>query len=241
MNCMNWTRGALAAVGCLAAVGVAGAQDAAKPKVVKLPTKAPRGAVVLLGKNATDVAANWYQRRTTNDAGWTMDAAGVVTHPKHAYDITSKKEFGDCFIHVEFQCSADADGKPLDGGNSGVGLQGRYEIQINNSFGKAAEMHECGAVYDRVAPIVIASKKAGEWQTYDIKFTAPKVAADGAVTARPRVTVWQNGILIQDNTEIPSPTGIQYGDFKGEVAVGPIVLQGDHDVVNYRNIWVKTK
>jgi hypothetical protein len=196
----------------------------------KLSVKPPKGAVVLFDGKAEQMRDNWYARRSTKPAGWTVDDKGAATPNKS--DISSKQEFGDCYLHAEFR-------EPLKGGgNSGVGLQGRYEIQILNSYGKKPEAHECGAFYDQTPPKVIASKPAGKWQTYDIFFRAPRFDADGKVVDNARATVYQNGILIHQNEVFKGPTGIQYEQYKGEAPTGPIVLQGDHDTVQFRNVWI---
>ena len=204
--------------------------------VVPLPTAPPPGAVVLFSGKAEDFPANWYRRDSKEGAAWKVDPTGVATPDGN--DITSKQEFGDCYVHVEFRCPADANGNPVTSGNSGVGLMGRYEVQIFNSYGQKPEAHGSGALYDQTPPLVVASKKPGEWQTYDILFRAPRFDAAGKLTENARATVFQNGILVQDNGEFHGPTGIQYGDFKGEVPVAPLVLQGNHDPVQFRNIWV---
>lgn len=228
--------------GMTAMVALAGAQATtpANPKTKTFVTKAPKTAIVLLGNKATDISLNFYKRGTKEDAAWTMDANGVfVPQPKLSdYDITSKKEFGDLFIHLEFRCPVDENGNPRTSGNSGIGFMGRYEIQIMNSIGKALESHECASLYSQTAPLVNACKKAGEWQTYDITFRVPRFDADGKKTEEARAIVYQNGTLVQDSTEFKGPTGIQYGDFKGEATTGPIVLQGNHDPVSFRNIWL---
>jgi hypothetical protein len=185
---------------------------------------------VLFDGKAEQIRENWYVRRSTDPAGWTVDDKGVATPNKR--DISSKQEFGDCYLHVEF-C------EPLSGGgNSGVGMQGRYEVQILNSFGKKPEAHECGAFYDQTPPKVIASKPAGQWQTYDIFFRAPRFDANGKLVENARATVYQNGVLIHENQEFKGPSGIQYELYKDEAPKGPIVLQGDHDAVQFRNVWV---
>lgn len=195
-----------------------------------LSVKPPQGAVILFDGTAEQMRNNWYARTTTDPAGWTVDADGVATPNRH--DITSKQQFGDCYLHVEFR-------EPLEGGgNSGVGLQGRYEVQILNSFGKDPESHQCGAFYDQTPPKVIASKPAGEWQTYDIFFRAPRFDANGKLTENARATVYQNGTLIHQDQEFKGPTGIQYDIEKGEAPTGPVVLQGDHDSVQFRNVWL---
>jgi hypothetical protein len=195
-----------------------------------LSVKPPEGAIVLFDGKAEQMRDNWYSRRSTNAAGWIVDDKGVATPNRR--DISSQQEFGDCCLHVEF-C------EPLNGsGNSGVGMQGRYEIQILNSYGKQPEAHECGAFYSQTPPKVIASKPAGAWQTFDIFFRAPRFDTSGKVVEKARATVYQNGILIHEDQEFKGPTGIQYEQYKGEAPKGPIVLQGDHDTVQFRNVWI---
>jgi hypothetical protein len=223
----------LALCGILAAATVSqvGAQTKDKiPVNPKLLVNPPEGAIVLYGGKAEDLRNNWYARRSTNPPGWTVDDKGVATPNRR--DISSKQEFGDCYLHVEF-C------EPMtSSGNSGVGMEGRYEIQILNSYGRPPEAHECGAYYSQTPPRVIASKPAGQWQTYDIFFRTPRFNADGKLVEKARATVYQNDILIHQDAEIQGPTGIQYEQYKGEVPKGPIVLQGDHDPVQFRNVWI---
>ncbi len=226
------------------------AQDATPPTAkaavaIALPSAAPEGAIVLFGGKTEDLADNWYRRGTKDQPPWSVqDGAmspwtlqgGAMTPAKA--DVTSKAEFGDCYLHVEFRPTVDAQGKTRGHGNAGVGLQGRYEIQIMDSFGAQPEAHGCGSFYSQKPPRVNACKKPGEWQSFDIIFRAPRLDAEGKVVEKARATVFQNGVLIHANEEFNGPTGIQYGEFKGEAATGPIVLQGDHDPVQFRNIWV---
>ena len=130
----TWLRAAVSAMcGILAVVAVPQAAAQTKDKIPvnpKLSVEPPEGAIVLFGGKAEQMRDNWYARRSTNPPGWTVDDKGVATPNKR--DISSKQEFGDCYLHVEF-C------EPLKGsGNSGVGMEGRYEIQILNSYGKQA-------------------------------------------------------------------------------------------------------
>lgn len=213
-------------------------QGAATPAMTMfaLSARPPKGAVVLIGGKAEDMTANWYKRRSLEPATWTIDAKGVATPQK--VDITSKQEFGDSYVHAEFRGMLDDAGKPMGGGNSGVGLQGRYEIQIYNSYGQKPESHGCGALYSQKAPLVNACKPAGEWNTYDIIFRAPRFDSDNKVTEKPRATIFLNGVLIQNNEEFTGMTGINYEVYKEMTKTGPLVLQGDHDPVQFRNVWV---
>ena len=153
-------------------------------------------------------------------------------HTEPVSDITSRQEFGDHFLHVEFRTPEKGEG------NAGVGLQGRYEVQIYNTFGRNLESTNGAAFYSQTPATYNASKKPGEWQTYDIFFRAPRFDAEGKRTENARATVFWNGVLVQNNGEFKGPTGIQYGEFRSESATGPIILQGDHEVVQYRNVWV---
>jgi hypothetical protein len=234
MTCRFWFCAITLAMGGILAAAMASQAVAQTKKNIpvnpKLSVKPPKDAIVLFGGKAEQMRDNWYARRSKEPAGWKVDDKGVAT--PNRTDITSKQEFGDCYLHVEF-C------EPQEGhGNSGVGMQGRYEVQILNSHGKKPEAHECGAFYDQTPPKVIASKPAGKGQTYDIFFRAPRFDANGKVVENARATVYQNGILIQEDAEFKGPTGIQYEEYKDEAAKGPIVLQGDHDAVQFRNVWI---
>ncbi len=154
-------------------------------------------------------------------------------------DIMSKEVFGDCQIHVEFCVPKDS--------NSGVYVQGRYEVQILDSYGKpeVAE-HDCGAIYQRWkdgkgyeghAPKLNASKAPGEWQSFDITYRAPRFDATGKKTENGRfIKVVHNGQIVQENVEVTGPT--RGSRFEDEAATGPIRLQGDHGPVAFRNLRV---
>lgn len=230
---------ACAAVLAFWTLNAAQAQDApqaasapAAPITVALPAAPPPGAVVLYGGKADHLQANWYQRYTKNPPAWKVDATGATI--TNNVDITSRQEFGDCFLHVEYRTPE----KPRGGGNAGVGMMGRYEIQILGDYGKAPEKHSAGALYSQTPARVNASKKAGEWQRFDIIFRAPRFGPDDKVTEQPRATVFQNGVLVQNNQAFTGMTGIQYGEYKQAAKTGPVVLQGDHDDVQFRNVWI---
>ena len=144
-------------------------------------------------------------------------------------DLLTEQLFGDCELHIEF--------KVPERSNSGVFLQGRYEIQVMDSYGRPPSVGGCGALYNQVAPLVNASKPAGEWQSFDVIFHQPRINASGRVTKRARMTVYHNGQRIIDNAELKGQTG---GPMRrGEKTPGPLLLQGDHGTVWYRNVRIR--
>jgi len=147
-------------------------------------------------------------------------------------NIITRETYGDAYFHVEFLCPDI----PGDTGNSGVYLQCAYEIQVLNTYGAEPSMGSCGAVYNLHTPLVNAGLPAGEWQTYDIFFRAPRIC-DGNVTEKARLTLLHNGVVIHNNVILEQTTpGGMTSEIKAE---GPLFLQ-DHggDKVQYRNIWV---
>ncbi len=158
-------------------------------------------------------------------------------------DLVTQLEFGDLQAHIEFCIPKNS--------NSGVYLMGRYEVQIYDSFGKAADAYpgiECGGIYPRWvneknieghSPNVNASRAPGEWQTFDITFRAPRFDAAGKKIANAKfVKVVHNGKVIHENVELNGPTRGALAE--DEKPTGPIRLQGDHGPVAYRNLWVKS-
>ena len=151
----------------------------------------------------------------------------------HGVDLVSDKEFGDCEAHCEFMVP--------QGSNSGFYLMGEYEVQIlSETFGKKdSELNkgDCGAIYNTKAPSTQAETAPGQWQTYDITFRAPRFDAHGKKIENARfISVIFNGKKIHENVDVPAPTGGQLGE---ERAKGPILLQGDHGIVAFKNIRVK--
>ena len=212
------------------AIKKGGGPETVAPRVVQLPAEPPKGATVLFSGKQSELETLWLKRRSNNPAGW--KAENGAASPADKTDIVTKQEFGDCYLHVEFRCPEEG------GGNAGIGMQGRYEIQIFNSYGAQPESHGAGSLYGQKAARVNASKKPGEWQSYDIFFRAPRFNEKGEVTEQPRATVIQNGVLVQNNEAFTGMTGINYEVYKEQTKTGPLVLQGDHDAVQYRNVWI---
>ena len=197
------------------------------------PVPPPPGAIVLFSGKPEEMAANWRKFGSTTDADWGVVKGAMVSQKGN---IVSKQEFTDFLLHVEFKVPYVPEGKGQGRGNSGVGLQSWYEIQVLDSSGlKIPGTGDCGAVYNQAAPLVNACKPPLSWQTYDIIFRAPRFV-DGKLTEKARVTVLQNGILVQNNTEIQGATGIR-GDRPIDKP-GPIYLQDHHNPTEFRQIWV---
>lgn len=190
----------------------------------------PEDAVLLFnGKDLT----NWHQR-DGRPAVWRVEE-GVMTVTKG--DILSDETFTDAFIHVEFRTFDMPDASGQGKGNSGVYVQGRYEIQVLDSYGiNIPGKGDCGAIYNQYAPLVNACKPPMEWQSYDIVFRAPRVDDSGQVTEQARMTVLQNGIVIHNNLILLGPTGGAVDDKVSEP--GSLLLQDHGNPVQYRNVWM---
>jgi hypothetical protein len=198
----------------------------------------PSDAIVLFdGKDL----ARW--KGTKGPAAWeTRD--GILTVKKGSGDIETQQAFQDIQLHVEWRIPKGITGEGQHRGNSGVFLLGRYEIQILDSYNSRTYADgQAGAIYGQVPPLVNAMRPPGEWNTFDVMFTAPRFNDDGTVFSPARVTVLHNGVLIQNNAEILGSTGAwgRPGYYEPR-ATGPIRLQdhpGPGDPLSYRNIWVR--
>ena len=166
-------------------------------------------------------------------------AEGVLTASPLWDSVVTKEKYQDFRMHVEFNVNEVKDAKdPEQNGNSGVYIQKRYELQILNSFGIAEADYKAsyaGGIYKQKKPDRLVSKKAGEWQSYDIVFRAARF--DGTVkTENARITVYHNGELIHDDYALTGKTGA--GE-KESSEPGVIKLQGHHNPVQFRNVWIQ--
>jgi len=210
-----------------------------QPPVVSTPVgKPPSDAIVLMDGVSL---AGWVKAGTSDAAGWKPEgvAGGWTECQPGSGSIATRESFGDVQIHLEFATPDVIDGKDQGRGNSGVYIMGRYEVQVLDSYENPTYPDgSCGSVYGIAPPLVNASRPPGTWQTYDIIFRAPRFDAAGKKTESARVTVLHNGVLVQNNTEIPKAT--LAGLFGDEGAsTGPIYLQDHGNRVRYRNIWVR--
>lgn len=211
------------------------AADPPEPRVVepgRTATEPPGDAIVLFAGNDL---SKW-QSEKGGEAKWAV-ANGAVT-VNGTGSIMTKEEFGDVQLHVEWAAPAEVKGDGQGRGNSGVYLQGRYEIQVLDSFqNKTYPNGQAGAFYGNFAPLVNASRKPGEWQTYDIIFHVPRKSENGGLQPG-SFTVLHNGVLVQDHVPVKGDATTA-AKFQGLSASGPILLQDHGNPVRYRNIWVR--
>jgi len=193
-----------------------------------LGKKPPSGAIVLFdGTNADP----WAKGRISED-GLLMPGT------------TSTRKFGDHQIHVEFRLPYMPNDKGQARGNSGIYLQGRYEVQMLDSFGLEGKNNECGGIYSVKDCDVNMCFPPLSWQTFDIEFTAAKYEGeedDSKLLAPARMTVYHNGVKIHDNVELPGDRGTTASPVKPGADKGPVYLQNHGCPVRYRNIWVVEK
>jgi hypothetical protein len=197
----------------------------------------PSDAMVLFdGKDLS----KW--RGRNGDAQWEVHD-GVFTVKKGTGDIETRDVFGDFQLHIEWRIPTDIDGQGQARGNSGVFLQGRYEVQVLDSYINTTYTNgQAGSVYKQAPPLVNAMRRPGEWNVYDIIYTAPRFREDGTVLYPARVTVLHNGVLIQNNFEIQGHTTYIGFPQYTQHGKGPIRLQDHGDPskpISYRNIWIR--
>lgn len=199
----------------------------------------PSDAIVLFdGKNLDE----WISVKDSTEAKWILNNDGSMTVKDKSGDIQTKKNFGDIQLHIEWKSPSEVQGENQSRGNSGVFLQGRYEVQVlDNNDNPTYVNGQVGSVYKQSVPLAMASVTSGEWNTYDIIYHAPEFDDEGKKTKPGTVTVLHNGILVQDHYEIEGST--EYIGWPKNTPHGkaPIVLQdhGDNSRVSYRNIWVR--
>jgi hypothetical protein len=203
-------------------------------------TDAPSDATILYNGNGLGA----FQKKDGSAAGWKIDADGAVTDIKGAGDLITKEAFGSSQLHIEFREPAEVKGSGQARGNSGVYIMGKYEIQVLDSYNNPTYSNgQAGAVYKQHVPLVNASRKPGEWQAYDIVFTAPVFKENGDLESPARVTVMHNGVLIQNNVTILGPTDwVTKPVYKKHAAKLPLMLQDhgdDGNPISYRNIWIR--
>lgn len=178
------------------------------------------------------------------DGSGPVDELQTLGHPRLTADgllmegVSTKQEFGDAVWHIEFRLPYQPLDRGQGRGNSGAYIQGRYEVQMLDSFGLEGKNDECGGVYSVAAPSVNMCLPPLTWQTYDVEITSPRFQGDKKV-ANARITVRHNGVVVHDDVEVTQVT--PGGPKNAETPAGPLFLQDHGNPVRYRNIWVLPK
>ena len=202
---------------------------------------APSDAIILY--NGKDILQ--WQKEKGGQPGWKIDKDGALTVVKGSGNIATKQGFGDCQLHIEWREPTAIAGASQARGNSGIFFMEQYELQVLDSYNNPTYVNgQAGSIYKQHIPLVNASKKPGEWQSYDVIFTAPVFYSDGKLQSPARITVFFNGILVQNNVAIKGHTEwIGEPQYRSHADKLPIVLQ-DHgkdggNPMSYHNIWIR--
>jgi len=215
----------------LAVAVLAGSSSQTQVKLsdATMGAKPPDDAVVLFDGERL---GGWLKLDGKTAADWPV-SEGSFTVGKG--NIVSEKRFGNFQLHLQFNVPYMPKARGQGRGNSGVFLDGMYELQVLDSYGLKLQDNDCGAIYKQIVPAVNACKPPLQWQTYDVTFFKA-VVDQGKVVRKARVTVVQNGVPTIANAEISiTPGGINLKEGQD----GPIVLQDHGNAVEYRNIWIK--
>lgn len=208
-----------------------------EPEVV-IPGKGaspPSDAIVLFGGTSF---SHW-EGENNDTVKWELDTQEkTMTVVPGARSIFTRQHFGDCQLHIEWRTPETIEGEGQGRGNSGVIFQKRYELQVLDSYDNTTYFDgQAGSIYNQSAPLVNACRKPGEWQTYDVVFMAPRYHSNGELEIPPRITVFHNGVLIQNNFIIKGVNmwGVTFDAYHK----GPLQLQDHKNPVSYRNIWIR--
>jgi hypothetical protein len=216
------------------------------PRIVtpgRANSDAPSDAVVLFdGRNADE----WVSARDKSPARWTV-ANGVLTVNKAAGDIQTKRSFGSYQLHIEWRIPEGVIGSGQARGNSGVYLawtgSNGYELQVLDSYENATYVNgQAGSIYKQFPPLVNANRKPGEWQAYDVIWIAPTFKPDGSLATPAYVTVFHNGVLVQNHAALKGDTRYIGSPEYHAHGAAPILLQAHGDPsppISFRNIWLR--
>jgi hypothetical protein len=195
----------------------------------------PSDAIVLFdGKNLDQ-----WESVKSGAPQWEVTDGHLVVVPGTG-NLRTRQAFGDVQLHIEWRTPAVVSGEGQDRGNSGVFLMERYEVQVLDSFeNKTYSNGQAASVYKQHIPLVNASRAPGEWQTYDIVFMAPLFDRDGRIRRPATVTVFHNGVLVQNNVTLHGPTEYIGEPLYREHGKAALELQDHRSPVAYRNIWIR--
>lgn len=210
-----------------------------KPTVIKpgKGNKPPSDAVILFDRGNLNQFSSVKENASVP---WKVSGAFFTVVPGTG-NIQTKQQFGNIQLHVEFKIPRSAIKREgQKSGNSGIYFMGKYEVQVLNSFeNETYPKGQAGAIYEQYPPLVNASLKPGKWQIYDIVFTVPEFNNSGSMIKSPYMTVFHNGVLIQNYVEVLGPTTSYNKELPEKAVKGPIMLQEHNNDVSYRNIWVR--
>jgi len=224
-----------------------------EPKVVTpgpTCTAAPSDAIILFdGKNLDEwVSAQDQNKDRSTPAKWTV-SAGILTVDKPAGNIETKRTFKNYQLHIEWKIPENVTGSGQLRGNSGVFLASTgpgdagYELQVLDNYNNKTYVNgQAGSIYKQSIPLANANRKPGKWQTYDIAWTAPVFNPDGSLKSPAYVTVFFNGVLVQNHFELKGETRYIGAPFYKAFDAAPIKLQAHGDPsppISFRNIWVR--
>ncbi len=201
--------------------------------------KIPNDAIVLFDGSSLDA---WVHSRDSTSAKWHLNGDGSMTVADKTGNIQTKQNFGDVQLHIEWRSPAEVQRDGQNRGNSGVFLNGLYEVQVlDNNDNDTYVNGQVGSIYKQRAPLAMASVPTGEWNSYDIIYHAPEFNEDGGKIKSGTMTVIHNGVLIHDHIEIKGTTPYIGWPKNPPHGKGPLLLQdhGDNSRVSYRNIWVR--
>jgi len=195
----------------------------------------PSDAIVLFDGSNLD---QW-QSSSGGEADWVIEDDHMTVRLGSG-DIQTRESFGSVQLYLEWRSPTNMEHEGQDRGNSGVFLQNRYEVQVLDAWENPTYVNGmAGSIYKQVAPLVNPAKEPGEWQSYNISYTAPKFNDDGSLQSPASITVIWNGVVVQNNYELKGHTpyiGLPEYTAHGE---GPIRLQDHASEVSYRNIWIR--
>jgi hypothetical protein len=203
---------------------------------VEAPVPPPSDAIVLF--DGSDLAQ--WMAEDSGPAKWVTRDDYVEVNPETG-SMLSRQAFGSFQLHIEFRTPTPPTGDGQERGNSGVYVMSHYEIQVLDSYDNVTYADgQAGAVYGQTPPLVNPALPPGEWQVYDIVFHRPIFNSDGTVERDARVTVFYNGVLVQDNTDIWGWTVHEAeAEYRPHADKLPLLLQDHGNRVRYRNIWVR--